>query len=97
MSLHAVEFVNDVAELVLHVTDAVVCLELIVSRGSRHDAFDDGRWGRDCDCLGAPNLQDGRVLYLKETRLALFNESLKTNNVELTEPQFRGGGHFDGR
>lgn len=35
MSLHAVEFVNDVAELVLHVTDAVY-LKLIVSRGSCH-------------------------------------------------------------
>lgn len=97
-SLHAVEFVNDVAELVLHVTDAV-CLEFIVSRGSRHDAFDDGVWGRDCDWLGAPNLQDGRVLYLKKKKImsALFNDSLKTNSEQLTEPQFRGGGHFEGR
>lgn len=50
-----------------------------------------------CDWKGAQNLQDGRVLCLKKTRLALFNDSLEMSSGELTEPQFRGGGHFEGR
>lgn len=40
-------------------------------------------WNRDCDCLGAPNLQDGRVLYLKQTWLALFNDSLEMHEIDL--------------